>query len=267
MAAVPTHIYFFKESDKLLELSSATFEMISASSSEADFDAETTDTQRLELLKRTQLELDQIYSTTESIMSSSCSRLSKSLSRDSQQMLLLASTEPVLRNSVMISIDDEEQYSTPMSAEKTSSSEDSSCHEEHNNTTAEDSSTSSSSSPEYSEVKLRSDKSREQRHQRPLTRYMPVTQDNFDLKGHIESAGHQIDVCNQVKLTSTYCKGHLQKLTIGKLRNSWNRRWFVFDRSTRKLSYYSKDETNTGTHIPFRVSLFFGYFRHSSTTF
>ena len=114
-----------QESDKLLELSSATFDMISASSSEGDF-AEN-DTQRIELLKRTQLELDQIYSTTESIMSSS-SRLSKSLSRDSQQ-LFLASTEPVLRNSVMISIDDE--HFTPSLLAEKSSSEESSYHDEH----------------------------------------------------------------------------------------------------------------------------------------
>merc|ERR1711894_222675 len=92
-----------EESDKLLDIYSPQYDQISASSSENDFT--NTDAQRIDLLKKTQQELDQIYSTTESIMSTS-SRLSKSLSRDSQH-LFLASTEPVLRNSVLISIDSE----------------------------------------------------------------------------------------------------------------------------------------------------------------
>ena len=66
------------------------------------------------MLLKTQQELDQIYSTTESIMSTS-SRLSKSLSRDSQH-LFLASTEPVLRNSVLISIDSERLSSAESSS-------------------------------------------------------------------------------------------------------------------------------------------------------
>ena len=53
-----------------------------------------------QLLKKTQLELDQIYSTTESIMSTNSFR-------DSQH-LFIASTEPILRNSVMISVDSAE---------------------------------------------------------------------------------------------------------------------------------------------------------------
>ena len=56
-----------EESEKLYEIYSTTLEVISVSSSEENF-AES-NAQRLHLLKRTQHELDQIYSTTESIMS------------------------------------------------------------------------------------------------------------------------------------------------------------------------------------------------------
>ena len=95
-------LYLFQESVKLLEIYSTTLEVVSASSSEADF-AET-NAQRLHLLKRTQHELDQIYSTTESIMSTPSTRLSSTTARDSQHLLFMASTEPTMRNSVMISV-------------------------------------------------------------------------------------------------------------------------------------------------------------------
>ena len=93
---------------------------ISDSSSEADAETSASSTTQQsaesgrDLLLKTQQELDQIYSTTESIMSTS-SRLSKSLSRDSQH-LFLASTEPVLRNSVLISIDSERLSSAESSS-------------------------------------------------------------------------------------------------------------------------------------------------------
>ena len=36
--------------------------------------------------------------------------------------------------------------------------------------------------------------------QRPLTRYLPIRNENFDLRAHIESAGHQTDLCSQGNL-------------------------------------------------------------------
>ena len=77
------------------------------------------------MLQKTQQELDQIYSATESIMSTS-SRLSKSLSRDSQH-LFLGSTEPVLRNSVMISIDTQRLSSSVESSDRSTEKDDSRC--------------------------------------------------------------------------------------------------------------------------------------------
>ncbi|KAJ8385809.1 hypothetical protein AAFF_G00181650 [Aldrovandia affinis] len=84
------------------------------------------------------------------------------------------------------------------------------------------------------EVKLR-EKQRAQ--SRPLTRYLPVRKDDFDLRGHIESAGHHTDTCYHVSLTEKTCRGFLVKMG-GKIR-TWKKRWFVFDRNRRTLSYYA----------------------------
>ncbi|KAI4898585.1 hypothetical protein NFI96_033238 [Prochilodus magdalenae] len=84
------------------------------------------------------------------------------------------------------------------------------------------------------EVKLR-EKQRAQ--SRPLTRYLPVRKDDFDLRGHIESAGHSIETCYHVSITEKTCRGFLIKMG-GKIK-TWKKRWFVFDRNRRTLSYYA----------------------------
>uniref|UniRef100_A0AAY4DS09 PH domain-containing protein n=1 Tax=Denticeps clupeoides TaxID=299321 RepID=A0AAY4DS09_9TELE len=84
------------------------------------------------------------------------------------------------------------------------------------------------------EVKLR-EKQRAQ--SRPLTRYLPVRKDDFDLRGHIESAGHNTETCYHISITEKTCRGFLIKMG-GKIK-TWKKRWFVFDRNRRTLSYYS----------------------------
>ncbi|XP_072562573.1 pleckstrin homology-like domain family B member 2 isoform X2 [Paramormyrops kingsleyae] len=84
------------------------------------------------------------------------------------------------------------------------------------------------------EVKLR-ERQREQ--SRPLTRYLPVRRDDFDLRGHIELAGHHVDTCYHVSLTEKTCRGFLVKMG-GKIK-TWKKRWFVFDRNRRTLSYFA----------------------------
>ncbi|NXL65448.1 PHLB1 protein, partial [Chordeiles acutipennis] len=71
---------------------------------------------------------------------------------------------------------------------------------------------------------------------RPLTRYLPIRKEDFDLRLHIESSGHSVDTCYHVILTEKMCKGYLVKMG-GKIK-SWKKRWFVFDRMKRTLSYY-----------------------------
>nr|XP_061810136.1 pleckstrin homology-like domain family B member 2 [Nerophis lumbriciformis] len=84
------------------------------------------------------------------------------------------------------------------------------------------------------EVKLR-EKQRVQ--SRPLTRYLPVRKDDFDLRAHIESAGHSADTCFHLSISEKTCRGYLIKMG-GKIK-TWKKRWFVFDRNRRTLSYYS----------------------------
>lgn len=69
-----------------------------------------------------------------------------------------------------------------------------------------------------------------------MTRYLPIRKEEFDLRSHIESSGHSVDTCYHVILTEKMCKGYLVKMG-GKIK-SWKKRWFVFDRLKRTLSYY-----------------------------
>ena len=94
---------------------------------------------------------------------------------------------------------------------------------------------------------------------RPLTRYLPVRGDGsgaggqeFNLRAHIEMAGHQVDLCADVEVDAVSCRGFLHKLGGSKFK-VWNRRWFVLDRSKRSLSYYTdKNESKPRGGIYFQ---------------
>ncbi|KAL0273806.1 UNVERIFIED_CONTAM: hypothetical protein PYX00_006393 [Menopon gallinae] len=86
--------------------------------------------------------------------------------------------------------------------------------------------------------------------QRPLTRYLPIRSETLNLRQHIESAGHQVDLCQYVTIDATSCRGFLHKLG-GKFHH-WNKRWFVFDRTRRTLLYYadkSEKKQRGGTYF------------------
>ncbi|XP_078593105.1 uncharacterized protein LOC144871503 isoform X9 [Branchiostoma floridae x Branchiostoma japonicum] len=89
------------------------------------------------------------------------------------------------------------------------------------------------------EVKLR-DKSSlvspEVRQSRPMTRYLPQTSKDFDLRTHIESGGHSLDLCPHIAITKTSCRGFLVKMG-GRIK-TWRKRWFVFDRTSQTFMYY-----------------------------
>uniref|UniRef100_A0A3P9KCD4 Pleckstrin homology-like domain family B member 1 n=1 Tax=Oryzias latipes TaxID=8090 RepID=A0A3P9KCD4_ORYLA len=72
---------------------------------------------------------------------------------------------------------------------------------------------------------------------RPMTRYLPIRKEEFDLRSHVESSGHSVDMCHHVIITEKMCKGYLVKMG-GKIK-SWKKRWFVFDRLKRTFSYFS----------------------------
>ncbi|XP_070761885.1 pleckstrin homology-like domain family B member 1 isoform X2 [Enoplosus armatus] len=87
---------------------------------------------------------------------------------------------------------------------------------------------------------------------RPMTRYLPIRREEFDLRSHVESSGHSVDTCYHVILTEKMCKGYLVKMG-GKIK-SWKKRWFVFDRLKRTFSYYvDKHETKLKGVIYFQA--------------
>lgn len=79
---------------------------------------------------------------------------------------------------------------------------------------------------------------------RPLTRYLPVREVEFDLRRFIETAGHNVDACSHVYLDGATCRGYLYKM--GNRFKTWRKRWFVFDRMRRTLAY-SLDKTQRKT--------------------
>ncbi|GAB6026439.1 hypothetical protein CHUAL_012638 [Chamberlinius hualienensis] len=89
-------------------------------------------------------------------------------------------------------------------------------------------------SDDWADVKLRN----KEKIQRPLTRYLPVKDENFDLKQHIILAGHQIEQCHDIQLSSTSCGGYLNKK--GRKFKKWKKRWFVFDRQNRTFVYHKR---------------------------
>ncbi|XP_058268076.1 pleckstrin homology-like domain family B member 2 isoform X6 [Hemibagrus wyckioides] len=99
------------------------------------------------------------------------------------------------------------------------------------------------------EIKLRE---KQKTQSRPLTRYLPVRRDDFDLRSHIEAAGHHPDSCFHLAITNKTCRGFLVKMG-GKIK-TWKKRWFVFDRNRRTLAYYAdKHEVKTKGVIYFQA--------------
>ncbi|XP_038829873.1 pleckstrin homology-like domain family B member 1 [Salvelinus namaycush] len=99
------------------------------------------------------------------------------------------------------------------------------------------------------EVKMRSKNFSQAR---PMTRYLPIRKEEFDLRSHIESSGHNVETSYHVILTDKMCKGYLVKMG-GKIK-SWKKRWFVFDRLKRTFSYYvDKHETKLKGVIYFQA--------------
>ncbi|KAM9309807.1 uncharacterized protein phldb3 isoform 2-T2 [Pholidichthys leucotaenia] len=60
---------------------------------------------------------------------------------------------------------------------------------------------------------------------------------NFDLRAHVESLGHGVSGCTDLRLTSRRCAGFLTKR--GGRVKTWKKRWFLFDMDHRRLAYYT----------------------------
>nr|XP_061792539.1 pleckstrin homology-like domain family B member 1 isoform X1 [Nerophis lumbriciformis] len=77
---------------------------------------------------------------------------------------------------------------------------------------------------------------------RPMTRYLPIRKEEFDLHAHIVASGHSVDTCGHVTVAATLCRGHMVKM--GGNIKSWKKRWFVFDRLKRTFCYYMDKQEN-----------------------
>ncbi|XP_054596948.1 pleckstrin homology-like domain family B member 3 isoform X2 [Nothobranchius furzeri] len=60
---------------------------------------------------------------------------------------------------------------------------------------------------------------------------------NFDLRAHVESLGHGVASCTDLRLTPRRCAGFLTKR--GGRVKTWKKRWFLFDTDHRRLAYYT----------------------------
>ncbi|XP_037532724.1 pleckstrin homology-like domain family B member 3 [Nematolebias whitei] len=60
---------------------------------------------------------------------------------------------------------------------------------------------------------------------------------NFDLRAHVESLGHGVASCTDLRMTPRRCAGFLTKR--GGRVKTWKKRWFLFDTDHRRLAYYT----------------------------
>ncbi|KAK2589350.1 hypothetical protein KPH14_007894 [Odynerus spinipes] len=99
--------------------------------------------------------------------------------------------------------------------------------------------------------------------QRPLTRYLPIKSESLDLRHHIETAGHQLQLIDDVTVSTTSCSGYLSKMS--KKFHHWNKRWFVFDRKRKTLSYYSDSSSKKSRGVIYFQSIEEVYVDHMNT--
>ncbi|XP_008549020.1 pleckstrin homology-like domain family B member 2 [Microplitis demolitor] len=99
--------------------------------------------------------------------------------------------------------------------------------------------------------------------QRPLTRYLPIKSESLDLRHHIETAGHQLSLINDVTIDTTTCSGYLLKMS--KKFHHWNKRWFIFDRKRKTLSYYSDNSSKKTRGLIYFQSIEEVYVDHMNT--
>ena len=125
------------------------------------------------------------------------------------------------------------------------------------------------------------------KHKRPLTRYLPNFSLDFNLRYHIETAGHQLQLCPHVivdgkclilindvyikhdisfVLLATTCRGYLNKVGAKPLFSNLraNNRWFVFDRERQMLVYYSDKNEKKPRGGAYFNAITDVYFDHSS---
>lgn len=127
------------------------------------------------------------------------------------------------------------------------------------------------------------------KHKRPLTRYLPNFSLDFNLKQHIVTAGHQLQLCPHVSidgkclrliiayltnltfvfsLAATSCRGYLNKVGAKPLFSNLraNNRWFVFDRERQVLVYHSDKNEKKPRGGAYFNAITDVYFDHSAAS-
>ncbi|XP_073341208.1 pleckstrin homology-like domain family B member 2 isoform X1 [Pagrus major] len=95
-----------------------------------------------------------------------------------------------------------------------------------------DSETPQRPEPEPKEQQIVSSPPKSPQHSLPL-----FLSPNFDLRAHLESLGHGVAGCTDLRLTPRRCAGFLTKR--GGRVKTWKKRWFLFDMDHRRLAYYT----------------------------
>ncbi|XP_014211499.1 putative uncharacterized protein DDB_G0287457 isoform X2 [Copidosoma floridanum] len=99
--------------------------------------------------------------------------------------------------------------------------------------------------------------------QRPLTRYLPIRSESLNLRHHIETAGHHLQLIHDVTVDTTTCSGYLSKMS--KKFHHWNKRWFVFDRKRKTLTYYGDSNSRKPRGVIYFQSIEDVYVDHLNT--
>lgn len=77
---------------------------------------------------------------------------------------------------------------------------------------------------------------------RPLTIYLPRPDEEIDLVETVQSLGHDLDILStDLKVSSTSAQGYLYKSCSNNVKK-WLKRYFLFNRETKTLSYYESEE-------------------------
>ncbi|CAO1434242.1 unnamed protein product [Diamesa serratosioi] len=101
------------------------------------------------------------------------------------------------------------------------------------------------------------------KHQRPLTRYLPILSQELNLRQHIETAGHQLQLCPYIFINDTSCRGYLNKM--GAKFGGWSKRWFVFDRERSVMLYFSDKSEKKPRGGAYFASIMEVYLDHTNT--
>ncbi|CAO1425513.1 unnamed protein product [Diamesa hyperborea] len=101
------------------------------------------------------------------------------------------------------------------------------------------------------------------KHQRPLTRYLPILSQELNLRQHIETAGHQLQLCPYIFINETSCRGYLNKM--GAKFGGWSKRWFVFDRERSVMLYFSDKSEKKPRGGAYFASIMEVYLDHTNT--